>query len=175
MKTLTINRAPVLTLWGTIVARRLGFGPEESLALGKAVAALNAQAKGRSLGIFRARTHRDLEKVREAAAKAEVGVAFMGRSIPMRHTEAGLMPVLGGRLVEPSSVERYLQEKFADALESVRDAMETLARAYPPGELADEAFALYERFRPEIPAGVRGWGARGILDLERIRRLTPGR
>jgi hypothetical protein len=33
-----INRAPVLTLWATIVAERLGFDQKEALSLGKAVA-----------------------------------------------------------------------------------------------------------------------------------------
>ena len=42
-----INRAPVLTLWSAVVAERLGFSEEEALSLGRAVAGLNAQAKGR--------------------------------------------------------------------------------------------------------------------------------
>jgi hypothetical protein len=41
-----INRAPVLTLWATIVAERLGFDEDAALSLGKAVADLNAQSKG---------------------------------------------------------------------------------------------------------------------------------
>ena len=40
-----INRAPVLTLWATIVAERLGFDQDEALSLGKAVAGLTAQSK----------------------------------------------------------------------------------------------------------------------------------
>ena len=34
------------------------------------------------------------------------------------------------------------------------------------------AFALYEEFRPEIPAGTKGWGAKGELDLDRIDALA---
>jgi hypothetical protein len=48
-----INRAPVLTLWAATVAERLGFDEGEALSLGKAVAGLNAQSKGRRLGIFK--------------------------------------------------------------------------------------------------------------------------
>ena len=44
-----INRAPVLTLWAAIVAERLGHDSHEALTLGKAVAGLNAQSKGRRL------------------------------------------------------------------------------------------------------------------------------
>jgi hypothetical protein len=48
-KTLSINRAPVLTLWAAVVAVRPGFGRDEALTLGRAVAGLNAYSKGRSL------------------------------------------------------------------------------------------------------------------------------
>jgi hypothetical protein len=52
MKTISINRAPVLTLWSAVVAQRLGFAADDALTLGKAVAGVNAQAKGRRLGSF---------------------------------------------------------------------------------------------------------------------------
>ena len=52
MDTVTINRAPVLTLWAAVVAERLGFDREEALTLGKSVAGLTAQSKGQRLGIF---------------------------------------------------------------------------------------------------------------------------
>lgn len=45
METVTINRAPVLTLWAAVVAERLGFDHDEALTLGKAVAGLTAQSK----------------------------------------------------------------------------------------------------------------------------------
>lgn len=51
--TIEINRAPVLTLWAAIVAERLGYRHDEALTLGKAVAGLNAQSKGRRLGIYK--------------------------------------------------------------------------------------------------------------------------
>ena len=46
------NRAPVLTLWAATVAQRMGFNKDEALSLGKARAGLNAQAKGRRVGVF---------------------------------------------------------------------------------------------------------------------------
>jgi len=48
----TINRAPVLTLWAAVVAERLGFDHAEALTLGRAVAGLNAYAKGVKLGVW---------------------------------------------------------------------------------------------------------------------------
>ncbi len=52
-RTISINRAPVLTLRAAVVAQRLGFDENVGLTLGKVVAGLNAQAKGRRLGIFK--------------------------------------------------------------------------------------------------------------------------
>ena len=46
--------------------------------------------------------------------------------------------------------------------------MTTLADACRPRELAAEGFALYEVFRPAVPEGVKGWGAKGVLDLRKI-------
>ena len=46
--------------------------------------------------------------------------------------------------------------------------MERLSAALSPEELNRRGFALYEAFRPDIPAGARGWGATGELDFERI-------
>jgi len=46
-----VNRAPVLTLWATVVAERLGLSPETALTLGRFVAGSSARAKARRLGI----------------------------------------------------------------------------------------------------------------------------
>lgn len=77
--------------------------------------------------------------------------------------------------VESAGVARYLEEKFGGELSAVRKAMEDLARSFKPAELAARAYGLYERFRPVIPAGVQGWGAKGELDLGLIRSLGSER
>ncbi len=74
--------------------------------------------------------------------------------------------------ISPESVERYLAGKFGDRLEDARAAMRRLARSLPPAALARHGYELYERFRPEIPQGRRGWGAKGALDLERVAALA---
>ena len=61
---------------------------------------------------------------------------------------------------------------MGDALPEVRKAMTKLANALKPDELAQRGFGLYEQFRPTIPDGVQGWGAKGELDLDRIRKLA---
>ncbi len=63
----------------------------------------------------------------------------------------------------------YVRRAFGDNLNAVRAAMEALAESYPPDELNRIGFHLYERFRPEAPEGVSGWGAKGELKPERIR------
>jgi hypothetical protein len=80
--------------------------------------------------------------------------------------------VIKDRPVEAKSVERYLESKFGESLSSVRDAMRDLAKAFRPEELAQNAFRLYEKFRPAIPEDVSGWGAKGRLDIARIRSLA---
>ena len=61
----------------------------------------------------------------------------------------------------------------AGQMPSTALAMSALAARCPPAELEAHAYALYERFRPEIPAGTRGWGAKGVLDLAALARLGP--
>jgi hypothetical protein len=50
--------------------------------------------------------------------------------------------------------------------------MTRLAKSYKPTELALEAFHLYERFRPAIPEGRKGWGAKGTLDVTAVRAMA---
>jgi len=57
-------------------------------------------------------------------------------------------------------VKKYLESKFGEALEEVSNAGRELAKSFPPTQLAQKAYALYEKFRPEIPPGKKGWGLR---------------
>jgi hypothetical protein len=76
-----------------------------------------------------------------------------------------------GEAMAPAAVRRYLESKFGDHLQDVRQAMVELARSFPPKELTDRAFALYEAFRPAVPKGEKGWGVAGELDLALLSRL----
>jgi hypothetical protein len=170
-----VNRAPVLTLWASVVARRLGYKQDEALTLGRAVAGLNAQSKGRRLGIFKPKEKsEEAEKSKAEAKGAEERVEVCGRSVLTKRTAKGVRAVAGGRVIEPSSVEGYLRRSFGDDLDAVRQAMTELAKAYKPKDLEPVAYELYERFRPAIPGGSKGWGARGELDLGLVQSLTPG-
>lgn len=167
-----INRAPVLTLWAAVVAERLGFDEAEALTLGRALAGLNAQAKGVRLGLFEP-TPQEVKAARQAARDgAELQIALLGRGIPAVHTKDGIRALEKGKPAKPESAVRYLESKFGAALVDARAAMRDLAHSRPPARLAHEAFHLYEQFRPSIPAGATGWGAKGALDLAKLRRLA---
>ena len=167
-----INRAPVLTLWATVVAEVLGFEHDEALTLGRAVAGLNAYSKGVALGLFQPTSKAIKEKRQKLRKEESVTVDLLSRAVPARYTEEGLRAVSGDTPIHPESVETYLEGKFGDSLNEVTEAMLELARAVSTSELNGKAYGLYEKFRPEVPPGRRGWGALGKLDLDRIRKMA---
>ena len=171
---ITINRAPVLTLWASVVAERLGYEHDTALTLGKAVAGLNAQTKGRMLGIYG--PPKGPEGGGGPPKRVGLGEDFWidlcNRGVPCQQTDDGIRAVIKDKPIDPAAVEKYLHGKFADGLEPAQDAMRQLTEAFDPEELASAAYSLYEQFRPQIPPGVRGWGAKGKLDLDFIRSLA---
>lgn len=169
--TISVNRAPVLTLWGAVVAERLGFEEDTSLTLGRAVAALNAQSKGQRLGIFTP-AKKEAARLQPAETGGISTVEICGRTIPLRGSRPDLRAELGGKTISPVAVRTYLERAFGTDLEPVRSAFRRLAHSLDPDELTRQAYALYEQFRPDVPAGVRGWGAKGNLDLAVVRRLA---
>ncbi len=169
--TISINRAPVLTLWAAVVAQRLGFNEDEALTLGKAVAGLNAYSKGRSLGLFKPHEEKP-KKAREKEPGERLLIDVLGRAVPATVTDEGIRALQKDKPINPDGVRRYLVGKFGGNLKVVLSAMRKLSKAYSPTELAERGFRLYERFRPAIPEGVSGWGAKGELDLEVIEGLA---
>jgi len=96
-------------------------------------------------------------------------VDLLHRAVPVVRTAEGLRAVSKGNPVSAESVQRYLEARLGDELPAVKAAMRALARRFPPEDLARRAYGLYEAFRPEVPAGTRGWGAIGVLDLGKVR------
>ena len=170
-RTITINRAPVLTLWASVVARRLGFGRDEALTLGRAVAGLNTYSRGVSLGLLAPSPKAIKDRRRKLKPGKRLQVDLLHRSVPVVRTRNGLRALSRDRLIAPDSVEQYLEIKFGDALKLVRSSMKRLARSMSAPEIAQQADALYEKFRPKVKASVPGWAAEGKLDVARIERL----
>ena len=101
---LHVNRAAVLTLWAAVVAERLGFGHEEALTLGRALAGLTAHAKGIRLGIFEPASSDEVRERRERLAEGQqLEVQLMGRTIPVVGTPEGLRAITKGEPLKPRS------------------------------------------------------------------------
>jgi hypothetical protein len=169
-----VNRAPVMTLWAAVVAEHLGFDEDEALTIGKTVAGLNAYAKGVRLGIYTPDREKLKRERKKPPTEEVLHVDILHRAVPVVRTKEGLRALSHDKPVSPDAVRRNLASKLRDALPEVTMAMEALAGAFAPEELAVRAYELYEQFRPVEPAGVRGWGAPGDLDLEKLRALTRG-
>lgn len=164
-----VNRAPVLTLWAAVVAERLGHPPDTALSLASAVAGTAARAKARRLGLAEAA---DGETAPRPSGPRRT-VRLLGREIPVAETPDGLLAAEpDGKPARPGAVAAYLARAFGDHLAAVRAAMEALAARQDPDELNRTGFRLYEAFRPDVPADVRGWGAKAVLDLNRIRHAA---
>ena len=166
-----INRAPVLTLWAAVVAERLGFDRPTALTLGQAVAGLSAHAKGVALGIIEPKPDLVHERGARLAEGERLHVDLLGRAVPVVRTADGIRALHKGKPGRPDQVERYLAGKFKDRLDDARRAMAERAAGLEPDELYRRGFRLYEDFRPSVPAGERGWGAAGELDLGKVRAL----
>jgi len=171
--TVEINRAPVLTLWGAVVAERLGYDRDAALTLGKAMAGLNAQSKGRRLGIFgEPKPPERGGPPKKVGLGEEFWIEICGRPVPGKNTPDGVRAVIRDKPIDPASVLRYLEGKFGESLGAARAAMAELASSYGPDQLQYVAYSLYERFRPQIEPGRRGWGQKGTLDLALVRSLA---
>jgi len=170
-KTVLTNRAPVLTLWGQVVAERMGYGREAALTLGKCLAGLNAQSKGRMLGMYGPPKSPHGGPPKKVGLGEDFWIQLCDRGLPAKNTDDGIRAVVKDKPIDPAAVQRYLEQKFGDDLPAVREAMMALAAAFDAEQLAAAAYSLYERFRPKIPPGRRGWGAKGELDLDFIRSL----
>lgn len=169
-----VNRAPVLTLWAAVVAERQGFDTNAALTLGKCVAGLNAQAKGRSLGIYKKEKKGDGGKPKKVGLGEDYWVEVCGRPVPVKETQDGVRAVVKDQPIDAAKTRKYLESKFGEDLDRSWEAMRALAAAFGPDELGEVAFPLYEEFRPKIASGKRGWGQKGDLDLELIRSLAEG-
>ena len=162
-----------MTLWGTVVAEYLGFDRDAALTLAKVVTGMNAQSKGQRMGIYETgHAKESIKRFHQRPPGEEYSVGLLGRIVPMVNTDQGPRAISKGEPVKPTSVDRYLKSKFGDSLPDVEAAMKDLAGSMTEEQLTHEAYDYYERLRPQIPAGVKGWGAAGDLDLNLIRSLA---
>jgi len=161
-----INRAPVLTLWGAVVAERLGHDADAAITLGRAVAGSSARVKARAIGLEEKREDSGVRDAAKAAPRQTVHL--LGRDVPAVEQKGSHYAVDHDKPASPRPAHAYVEKAFGEHLPAVRRAMEALADSLPPEELNRIGFRLYERFRPEVPGGAAGWGKKGVLDLKQI-------
>jgi hypothetical protein len=136
-----INRAPVLTLWATVVAEQLGRSPDTALTLGRPVAGSAARVKARNIG-------REDAKL---TATPGLAVPHVAAPVPLLGETIRLLPITDGKLraadgdipADPAAAGR----RFHTAL---MDWLRRLCWTSP------------ESARPDDPAG-------GIVDSEKER------
>lgn len=168
-----VNRAPVLTFWAAVVAERLGHPPDTALSLASAVAGTAAHAKAQRLGLTEERERQPADMLEAAAQRQRV--RLLGKDILMTPDAHGVVLAAGGegKPAPAEPVRAYLAKAFGDRLADAHGAMQALAAALDPDELNRVGFRLYEHFRPEVPEGVKGWGAKGELRLDKVRDAAP--
>jgi hypothetical protein len=134
------------------------------------VAGSSARAKARRLGISDEKQEAEERHARAAELRPRrQTVLLLGREIPVLAAADGTLRAEDdGKPAAARGVQSYVARAFGDRLAEARAAMEMLAASLPPEELNRVGFRLYERFRPDVPEGAQGWGAKGELRVERI-------
>ncbi|MCO5593525.1 hypothetical protein L7F22_047539 [Adiantum nelumboides] len=169
-----VNRAPVLTMWVAVVATCEGYSYEEGLSFGKAIAGLLAQSKGRSLGVYEEPSEEKKDE-RKRKRKELARFSVFGMNVPGKAMQNGSrLAVQSGKPISPPSVAAYLHRSFGANYERAKGAMEDLANSFSSEEVGKAAYPLYEKFRPTVPHGMKGWGAKGFLDVESMRAMRKG-
>ena len=173
-----INRALVLQLWSACVTHFLY--PELAwttcLSAGSAISTICAVAKGRSIGTVPEKDEsEEKEKKRHNAKKKQKDL----NDIEVMHFKLRLKDGLA--LVGSSDTkgkpgnEEALKKKFGDGeYDKAREAFEEVLQSWKgeEEELNKKAFGHYEKFRPEVKSGQKGWGRKGELSLETVKNVV---
>jgi hypothetical protein len=167
----------VFALWATVVAEALGHPPDSALTLGRHVTSPSARIKAKSIGMMNEAMEATERLAQAEALKPAVEfVILLGREIPVLFAEDRTHRANEkGKPMAAPRCKAYIVRAFGDRLEEVRPKMAALAASLPPDELNRVGFRLSEIFRPEVPKGAEGWGAKGRLHIERIRTVGEAR
>ncbi|KAK7709849.1 hypothetical protein SLS64_006091 [Diaporthe eres] len=171
-KPITINRAPVLELWGASVAQFLhpDFSWDLCLSIGSSISTITAISKGRSIG-----TIAPPDESKDAASKNQnkkkgddlTTVKVMG--FPMTIKDDSV--IVKGKpktTREVSLVRKYgSDESYGKAKDAMTEALQDWKGK--EDELDAKAFHMYEQFRPDVAKGQKGWGRKGELHLSKLR------
>mmetsp|Transcript_11725 Transcript_11725/g.13601 ORF Transcript_11725/g.13601 Transcript_11725/m.13601 type:complete len:211 (+) Transcript_11725:192-824(+) len=166
-----INRAPVLSLWVSVVAsQQEEYSWQSCLTFGRYITGVFSYSKGKALGIYadKSKTEKD---VKENKSDKEFASVF-GKKIPVKKVKGELRAIDSyGKIIKPEVVERYLKNKFGKNLDRVRSAMDGLAKS-KGNKIEKEAYDLYVKFRPQVSYGKQGWGQQSFLSIKQINSLA---
>lgn len=174
MTTICIGHAPVLTLWASIVAERLGWRHDTALTLGQAVSAATAEEnvdRPRTSALSDRGNTLPLSPPMESTG-ATREVLLLGQIVRVVSTPRGARALGKNALLEPEAVERYLRAEFGSRLCAALSAMERLADTVATDALDDDALRLYQEFRPEAISAEHGRVGKGVFDLDRVHALA---
>jgi hypothetical protein len=158
------HHSPVLTLWATVVAERLGYPAEMALTLSRFVAGSSARAKAHRLGIGDEK--RDAEEGHAQAAELKPRrqtIRLLGRDIPVLPADDGrLRAGDDGKPASAKSVQSYIAGTFGDRAAGSAGCV-TAARGTEPRRVP--SLRAVSAGRAGRRAGV---GGKGELRVERI-------
>lgn len=176
-ESITINRAPVLELWGSCVAHCLypKLDWTTCLSIGGAISTITAISKGRSIGAMEMPDPGEAQAKREKRLEEQAEldeVEVMGFYLKLKDGAAmvGDKPKKGN---EETLKKKYGDEQYEKAKATLEESLEGWEGKEE--ELSNRAFGMYEDFRPNIPSGQKGWGRKGQLRFETVRSaVTSG-
>jgi hypothetical protein len=118
---LLVNPAPVLALWATVVAERLGHTADTALALGHPVAGSFARIKARAIGWEERKAKREADAPTIIKSPVTAPVLLLGKTIRLLPTEDDeLRAADGEQPAVPAPVQGYIAKAFGDHLAEVR-------------------------------------------------------
>jgi hypothetical protein len=164
-----INRAPVLELWAATVTSFLypKISWATSLSAGSAISTLCAISKGRAIGAIEKKDPSAAKKQREEKPDDQLEeLEVMGFHLKLTDGQA----VVGDKPKKAN--ESALVKKFGEeAYERVKSAFQEALQLWTgqEDELNARAFHCYEDFRPTVPRGQKGWGRKGMLNLQTVK------
>jgi hypothetical protein len=96
-------------------------------SLAKAVAGLNAKAKGRRLWIFEPPKLAPREQPNKRGLGDELWIDLCGQAVPAKEAKDGVRAVVKDKSIGPDAVAAYLTKLAGDDLTAARNAMQDFA------------------------------------------------
>ncbi|KAN0061810.1 hypothetical protein ACQY0O_005803 [Thecaphora frezii] len=123
-----VNRAPVMTVWATILLERLAFSRAEALSLAHCYVNYTSTMRGVSLRILPAS---EREKTVNNVGPNQPHFELMGVRIPvMQMQDSTYRGISAGEVVGPEKAFNYMRRSMAQTLSSVFGALTLLADSY---------------------------------------------